>query len=45
MVFGLTTTFLTLNIGVMMLAFLTVILWSGLRAAAHPLPAALRPLL
>lgn len=33
MTFGLTTTFLTLNIGVMMLAFLTVILWSGLRAA------------
>ncbi|MFM9434979.1 O-antigen ligase [Janthinobacterium sp. CG_23.3] len=35
MVFGLTTTFLTLNIGVMMLAFLTVILWSGLRAAGR----------
>ncbi|WP_317204896.1 O-antigen ligase family protein [Janthinobacterium sp.] len=30
-IFGLTTTFLTLNIGVMMLAFLTVILWAALR--------------
>jgi O-antigen ligase len=29
--FGLTTTFLTLNIGVMMLSFLLVILWSCLR--------------
>ena len=37
MVFGLTTTFLTLNIGVMMLAFLTVILWSHLRVAGRPL--------
>ncbi len=41
MVFGLTTTFLTLNIGVMMLAFLTVILWSSLRAADQTGP--LRP--
>jgi O-antigen ligase len=44
MVFGLTTTFLTLNIGVMMLAFLTAILWSALRAAARPLPAPICPL-